>query len=63
MRGSMRNGAGMIRLKRVYESPVTKDGFRVRSETTVFEVDAAHDIRHNSTSVLKRIIEEKLKSS
>ena len=59
----MRHGAGMIRLKRVYESPATNDGFRVRSETTVTQVYAAHDIRHNSTSVLKRIIEEKLKSS
>jgi hypothetical protein len=28
----MRNGAGMIRLKRVYESPATKDGFRVLVE-------------------------------
>jgi uncharacterized protein YeaO (DUF488 family) len=33
------------------------------SETTVIRVFAAHDIRHNSASVLKRIIEEKLKNS
>jgi len=28
----MRNGAGMIRLKRVYDSPAAEDGFRVLVE-------------------------------
>jgi uncharacterized protein YeaO (DUF488 family) len=32
-------------------------------ETSVTLVYAAHDVRHNSASGLKRIIEEKLKSS
>lgn len=121
----MKNGAGSIRLKRVYDSPAAEDGFRVLVErlwprgitkaeahldlwmreiapssdlrkwfahdpakweefsvryekeldknrelvnileqksrqTTVTLVYAAHDVQHNSASVLKRIIEKNL---
>jgi uncharacterized protein YeaO (DUF488 family) len=127
-RNGMRNDAGMIRLKRVYDSPAEEDGFRVLVErlwprgikkadahldlwmkeiapssdlrkwfahdpakweefskryekelaenselvsileqksrqTTVTLIYAAHDVRHNSAFVLKRIIEKNQKIS